>query len=86
MAEKTCRTCQKVKPLGKFYRHGGKHKKKDGVGYYDDCKKCYNFSRSYEFLDYEQGKIKRLDSPEKQKIADRILFRRRVKKALRDKR
>lgn len=76
MSQKTCKTCQKVKSLGKFYKTGS-------GGHYDDCKKCYNFSRSIEFLDYEQGIIKRLDSPEKQKIADRILFRRRVKKVLR---
>lgn len=78
MAEKTCKTCQKPKSTGKFYKTAA-------GGHFSDCKKCYNFMRSVEFLDYAQGKIKRLDSPEKQKIADRILLRMRVKNILRPK-
>lgn len=78
MEKSQCRTCFQVKSADNFYKN------KDGqpIG---DCKSCFNFMRSVGFLDYAAGKKKRFDSPEKQEIAERILRRQRVKKALTSK-
>jgi hypothetical protein len=77
--KKVCNLCGEKKKVSKFYVA-----KYEGKEYFlNRCKWCSNFLTSVRFLDWEQGKIKRLDSPKEQRIAEYIGRKKRVKKALR---
>jgi|GEM_PF-5878379 len=76
MQSKRCNCCKKVINIDKFYMNSAGR-------LMSECVSCYNFKRSKEFIDLMTGKKKTASTEERQKIADRCMRRKKIKKVLR---